>query len=102
MRQTRLDTNADPGGRKNLRPALAVAVGLIALGIAAAAVLDRPVGRSSAGSTPADSNAVNIASAPTESGFTNASASGTFDAAKPHFERSEEPAVEDSVNAHGG
>jgi hypothetical protein len=103
MRQAQLDSNADSSTRgKSLRPALAIVAGLIALGVAAAAVLDQPGQRTFAGSNPAGSSVVNVAAAPAESGSTNAISTSAIGSAKPHFERSDEPAVEESVNAHGG
>ena len=93
MRQERLDSNADPSASRNLRrPAITFAAGLIALAIATAVVLDPHNGRSSAGS---DATYSSLAS-PT------AATTTATDAATPRFERSNEPATEDSVNAHGG
>ena len=93
MRPSRLDSSADPTARRNIRrPAITFAAGLIALAIATAVVLDPQGGRSSAGS---DATVSSLAS-PTVATTT------ATDAATPRFERSNEPAIEESVNAHGG
>ena len=103
MNQARLDSNSDlKARRKNLRPAFTIAAGLVALAIATAAVLDQPGGRTPAGSDPADSSLVSFAAASAESGTASSSTTSAIDVAKPHFERSDEPVVEDTVNAHGG
>jgi hypothetical protein len=93
MQPARLDSTSEPSARRNIRrPALTVFVGLIALAIATAVVVDPTGGRSSAGS---DATYSSLAS-PT------AATTTASDAATPRFERSDEPAIEESVNAHGG
>jgi len=99
MRQAQLDSNSDStAGRKNRRPAFTFAAGLVALAIGAAFVIDQPSGGTSAQSDPAASNVMPGAAAQAE----NANTKSAIEAAKPRFERSDEPAVEDSVNAYGG
>lgn len=103
MRQAEFNLNADPAtSRKNRRPAFTVAVGVIALAIAAAVVVEERNGRASAGSDPERSSIVPIAatSADSRAAPTNTMSSG--DATKPHFERSDEPAYEDTVHPYGG
>jgi hypothetical protein len=93
MNTTRLESNTDPTARRNIRrPAITFAAGLIALAIATAVVLDPQGGRLSAGSDATTSSLVSPTAATTTA----------IDAAAPRFERSNEPAIEDSVNAHGG
>jgi hypothetical protein len=102
MHQVRLETNADPSGsRKIRRPAITFAAGLIALAIATAVVLDQPGGHPSAGSDAAISSLASPATARLD-GNAAASTTPTVDVTKPRFERSDEPAIEDSTNTHGG
>jgi hypothetical protein len=103
MRQVQLASNADPSAsRKIRRPAITFAAGLIALAIATAVVLDQPSGPTSAGSDPMVSSLVSPSATRVDSGTATASTQSAIDAAKPRFERSDEPASEDSTNAHGG
>ena len=93
MHPARLDSNSDPSSSRNIRrPAITVFVGLLAVAIATAVVVDPTGGRSAAGSDATYSSLVSPTAATTTAS----------DAAKPRFERSNEPAIEDSVNAHGG
>lgn len=92
MHPARPDSNANASASYNIRkPAITVFVGLIALAIATAVVLDPTGGRSSAGVDATTASLAGPSSATTAS-----------DIATPRFQRSDEPAVEDSVNAHGG
>jgi hypothetical protein len=103
MRQAQLDSNSDStAGRKNRRPAFTFAAGLVALAVGAAIVIDQPGGGTSAQGDPATSNVVSGAAASAENGTASANTTSAVEAAKPRFERSDEPAVEDSVNSHGG
>jgi hypothetical protein len=103
MNQARLDSNSDlKAGRKNLRPAFTIAAGLIALAVATAAVLEQPGGRASAVSDPAAASFVPLAAAPAEDQTAIANTTSAPDAARPRFQRSDEPALEDSTNPHGG
>lgn len=102
MRQAHIETNADPSGnRGNRRPAITLAAGLIALAIATAVVLDQPGGRSSAGSNTSMSSLASPATARLD-GNAGTGMTPAVDAATPRFERSDEPAIADSTNAHGG
>ena len=93
MQPARLDSNSDPSSSRNIRrPAITVLVGLLALAIATAVVIDPTGGRSSAGSEATTSSLVSPTAATTTAS----------DATTPRFERSNEPAIEDSVNPHGG
>lgn len=103
MRQARSDLNADStASRRNRRPVFTVAAGLIALAIAAVVVVEERGGQASAGNDAAYSSVVPLAATAAESrtAITNTMSAG--DAAKPHFERSDEPAYEDSVHPYGG
>jgi hypothetical protein len=92
MHLARLDSNSDPSSSRNIRrPAITVFVGLLALAIATAVVVDPTGGRSYAGSDATTSSLASPVATTTAS-----------DAATPRFERSNEPAIEDSVNTHGG
>jgi hypothetical protein len=103
MSQARLDSNSDlKARRKNLRPAITIAAGLIALAVATAAVLEQPDGRNSAGSDPAASSVVPLATAPAEDRTSIANTTTATETARPRFQRSDEPAYEDSTNPHGG
>lgn len=103
MNQARLESNSDlKAGRKNLRPAFTIAAGLIALAVATAAVLEQPGGRTSTGSDPAVASVVPLAAAPAEDQTTIANTTSAPEAARPRFQRSDEPALEDSTNPHGG
>lgn len=100
MRQTQVESNDEHSGSRNIRrPAITFAAGLLALAIATAVVIDQPGGRPSAGNDATVSSLVNPAMATAD---VNASTTSAIDATKPRFERSDEPAVEDSTNAHGG
>lgn len=94
MHPARFDSSSDPTSSRNFRrPAITVFIGLIALAIATAVVVDPTGGRSSVGNDATTSSLVSPTAATTTAS----------DAATPRFERSNEPAaIEDSVNAHGG
>lgn len=97
MRQPRSDLNADStASRKNRRPVFTVAAGLIALAIAAVVVVEERSGHASLGTDPAYS----ASAAQGTPAATNTISAG--DSAKPHFERSNEPAYEDTVHPYGG
>jgi hypothetical protein len=97
MRETQLDSNATSGAsRKHRRPAPIIAAGVIALAIASAVVLEQRGGAASPGTDPTNSSVVTLSAAP------SADQSTTSDAPRPHFQRSNEPAVEESVNTYGG
>jgi hypothetical protein len=97
MRQTPPDFNGDsPATRSKLRPAAAVAAGVVALAIGAFVLVAERNGRGSDGYEPGHSRAVPFAAT------TNTNPAVAIDAAKPKFERSDEPAYEDTVQAHGG
>ena len=104
MRQAPFDLNADStASRKNRRPALTAAAGLIAVAVAAAVVFAEHGGRTSAGNDrAAHSSVVPLAATQGDSrtAITNTTSAG--DAAKPRFERTDEPAYDDSVRPHGG
>ncbi len=100
MRHAQLDSNSDSTSRRDWRPEQIFAAALIGLVIAAAAVFDLSGGRIAAGSDPSASGAVTLAAAPAES--SSAGTGAAVDASRPRFERSNEPAQEDPVNAHGG
>ena len=102
MHQAHIETNADPSGnRRNRRPAITLAAGLIALAIATAVVLEQPDGRPSASTDAAMSSLASPATARLD-GNAASGRTSAVDAATPRFERSDEPAIEDSTNAHGG
>lgn len=84
-------------GRKGRRSAYVVGGSLLVLAIITAAIVDLPGGRTFAGGGPMETSAVTF----TAVGADQAMAA-TGNAAAPRFERSDEPAVEDAVNAHGG
>ena len=103
MRQPRSDLNADSAAsRRNRRPVFTVAAGLIALAIAAVVVVEERGGHASLGTDPAYSSMVPLAASAAQSSpaVTNTMSAG--DSAKPHFERSNEPAYEDTVHPYGG
>ena len=103
MRQAQFDLNAKATtSRKNRRPAFTVGVGVIALAIAAGIVVEERSGPPSAGSDPAHSSVVPLAATAAEGGTAITNTMSVSDPAKPHFERSDEPAYEDSVQPHGG
>jgi hypothetical protein len=103
MHKARPDSNADStASRKTRRNAATVAAGVVALAIAAAAVFDERAGRMPAGSDPADSSAVPIAAAPGAGRAVTLSTTSPAGAARPHYERTGEPAQTDTVNPHGG
>jgi hypothetical protein len=103
MRQVQLDSNSDlTATRRSWRRPQIFAAGLIALVIAAIAVFDLSGGRIAAGSDSSVSSIVSLAAAPAERSAANSGTASTIDTSRPHFERSNEPAQEDPVNAHGG
>ena len=103
MRQARSDLNADSTARrKNRRPAFTVVAGLIAFAIAVV-VVERSGGDASAGNDPAYSSVVPLAAPLGEIKTSITNTMSASDPAKPHFERSDEPANDDdSVHPHGG
>ena len=103
MRQARSDLNADStASRKNRRPAFTIVAGLIAFAIAVV-VVERSGGDASAGNDPAYSSVVPLAATPGDIRTSITNTMSASDPAKPHFERSDEPANDDdSVHPHGG
>jgi hypothetical protein len=102
MRQARFDLKVDwTATRNRLRPAVAVVTGVVALAIGAFVLVAERSGRGSDGSGPAHSRIVPSVSTPGESAAANTNPTDMH-VAKPKFERSDEPAYEDSVLAHGG
>ena len=102
MHQAQLESNADPSGsRKIRRPVITFAAGLLALAIATAVVIDQPGSRPSAGTDATVSSLVSSTMA-TMDGNAAASTTSAPDATTQRFQRSDEPAIEDSTNAHGG
>jgi hypothetical protein len=87
--------------RKRRRSAYIVGGGLVAVAIITAAIIDLPGGRTFASGGPVEAGALALTAAPADRDTTTPSAS-SGSAAAPHFERSDEPAQEDTVNAHGG
>lgn len=103
MHNERQDLNPDStASRRSRRNAATVAAGVIALAVAAAAVLDERAGRTPAGSDPAESGAAPVATAPTEARSLLSNATSSTGAARPHFERADEPAYTSTENPHGG
>ncbi len=96
MRQELSDLNADHTARTR-RPAFTVAAGLIALAITAAVVVEQGDGPAL---TPSD-RAAPLAAMSME-GKAVTETTSADDPAKPHFERSDEPAVEETEHAYGG
>jgi len=93
--------NADStASSKKRRPGFTVAAGLIALAIAAAVVVDeRGAHRST---DTAASSVAPLVSAPAEDRTAITNTTSGVDAAKPHFERSDESPYEESEHPHGG
>jgi hypothetical protein len=90
MREPPPDSNVDSTAIRNtLRPAAAVAAGAVALAIGAFVLVAER-------NEPAQSHVAPFAAT------TNTNPAAAMDAPKPKFERSDEPAYEDSVQAHGG
>jgi hypothetical protein len=81
--------------RNKLRPAAAVTAGVVALAIGAFVLIAERNARSD-GYEAGDSRVVPFAAT------TNTNPAAAIDAAMPKFERSDEPAYEDTVQAHGG
>ena len=101
MRQAELDSNSDKTARKDRRPAFTFVAGLIALAIATAVILDKPRGDTSASSASAAAPDAPATTSPAEE-MNTANTSARIEAARPHFERSNEPVFEDTTNPHGG
>jgi hypothetical protein len=103
MNQARPDSNANStASRRTRRNAATIAAGTIALAIAAAAVFDERAGRMPAGSDPAGSGAVPVSAAPMEGRALAAGTPSAADAARPRYERTNEPAYTNAENPHGG
>ena len=103
MRQARSDLNADSAAsHSSRRQAFTVVAGLIALAIAAVVVVEERGGYATAGNDPAYSSVVPLAATPGDSRTSNANSMSASDPARPHFDRSDEPAYEDSVHPYGG
>lgn len=105
MRQDLLDSSSDQA-RRGIGLVRALAAALIVLGIASIAFLVQPdarrpsmgdFGAASVMSLPA--TGASESSAPTAAAGVETPAEPS---AAPRFERSDEPAVEDTTNAHGG
>ena len=103
MRQAQPESNSDSMARRNSqRRTLVIGAGLAVAALVAATVLHQPAQHAQTGTDFAASSAVTSPSAPTQNGAATAGTTSSIDAAKPHFERTDEPAVEESVNSHGG
>lgn len=99
MHQARSDLNVDSTAtRSNRRPAFTVAAGLVALAIGAFVLVAE---RGGAGSNESAS-VVPLAAIPAEGTAASTNPTSATDPAKPKFERSDEPAYEDSEKPHGG
>jgi hypothetical protein len=98
MQQATFDSSSDStSGRKGRRSAYIVGGSLLALAIITAAIIDLPGGRTFVSGGPVETSAGTFSAVATDQAVAT-----TGNAAAPHFERSDEPAVEDTVNAHGG
>lgn len=97
MRQETFHSSSDSTSGRKRHSALVVGGGLLVLAILAAAIVDLPRGSTFTSHDPKEIGDVTSAVNLTE----QALASPT-NAATPRFERTNEPAVEDAVNAHGG
>src|SRR5512135_2733791 len=103
MHNARPDSNADStASRKTGRNAATIAAGVIALAIAAAAVFDERGGRTPAGSDPADSGVAPVSAISTQNRATVSDMTSATGAARPHYERTNEPAYTDPTNPYGG
>ena len=94
MRQARSDLNVDPNSTRNSRrPAFTLAAGLLALAVGVFVLVEERI------SQPAQSSVVPVAA---NSSAADTNPTSANQSAKPKFERSDEPAYEDAVQAHGG
>ena len=100
MRQAQPESNSDSMARRNSqRRTLVIGAGLAVAALVAATVLHEPAQHAQTGTDLAASSAV---TSPAQNGAATAGTTPSIDAAKSHFERTDEPAVEESVNSHGG
>jgi hypothetical protein len=104
MRQTQTESNFDDlARRKSRRIARAIAAGLIMAAIGAVAAFNQPARRVQASADFATSNVVpTLPATPSQESVASERAASGAESAKPHFERSDEPAVEESVKSYGG
>ena len=103
MRQAQPESNSDSMARRNSqRRTLVIGAGLAVAALVAANVLHEPAQHAQTGTDLAASSAVTSLSTPAQNSAATAGTTSSIDAAKPHFERTDEPAVEESVNSHGG
>jgi hypothetical protein len=104
MHQTQTESNFDDlARRKNKRVARVLAAGLIMAAIGAVAAFNQPAKRVQATADFAASNvAPTLPAAPSEESIASGRAASSAESPKPHFERSDEPAVEDSLKSYGG
>jgi len=103
MHTAQQDSNSDStASRRTVRNAATIAAGVIALAIAAAAVFDERSGGMPAGSGPADSGAAPVSALSTQGRAAISSTSSASVTARPHSERTNEPAYTDPTNPHGG
>ena len=102
MNKTQRDLNAKPAtGRKNWRLASVIA-GLIAVAVAATVIVEERGGNASTRTNASGSNVAPLAAGPAEDRAAAPNTASDAPATRPHFERSDEPAVEDTVHPYGG
>jgi hypothetical protein len=97
MRQETFQSSPDSTSGRKRHSALVVGGGLLVLAILAAAIVDLP-----SGSTFTSHDPTEIGGVTSSVGSTDQVLAPPANAATPRFERTNEPAVEDAVNAHGG
>lgn len=103
MRQAQPESNSDSMARRNSqRRTLVIGAGLAVAALVAATVLHQPAQHAQSGTDLAASSAATSRSIPAQNAAAAADTTSSIDAAKPRFERTDEPATEDSVNSHGG
>jgi hypothetical protein len=99
MRQPHNESNPDsPSRGKSRRIAALVATGLLTAAVGGMAVLNQPANRGHVSGDLAVSNiAETLPGAPDA-----ATPASAVDAMRPRFERSDEPAIEETVKTYGG
>ncbi len=103
MHQAQSESNSDSmARRKSQRRALVIGAGLAVAVIVSATVLHQPTQHAETGTDLAVSSAATSPLVPAQNNAATAGTTSSIDAAKPHFERTDEPAVEESVNSCGG
>ncbi|HQR69657.1 MAG TPA: hypothetical protein PLE54_03570 [Burkholderiaceae bacterium] len=103
MQQVTFESSSQPTARRShQRSAYVVGGTLLAVAVITAAIIELPGGRALQSGAVLESSAPVHASVNTDNAAATAGSTSAGQPGTPHFERSDEPAVEDTMNTYGG